>query len=73
MVMTITLDLLALAIHVRLQHLKGSSSILSVGVDPSLGQGLEQMVAGFKFGWITEFNRCRRCFQKAPQNQSQTY
>lgn len=35
--------------------------------------GLEQMVAGFKFGWITEFIRCRHCFQKAPQNPAQTY
>lgn len=37
-VATITPDLLALAAHSRLQRLKGSPSILSLGVDPSLGQ-----------------------------------
>lgn len=74
--MTITLDLLALAVRIRLQRLKGSSALLPSpprAGDPISWTELEQMVAGFKFGWITEFIRCCHCFQKAPQNQAQTY
>lgn len=59
MVATITPDLLTLAAHSRPQHLKGSPSILSLGVDPSLGQCRTRWWQGSNWDGLL-----RRCYHE---------
>lgn len=59
MVATITPDLLTPAAHSRPQHLKGSPSILSVGVDPSLGQCRTRWWQGSNWDGLL-----RRCYHE---------